>query len=87
MTDAEIQNVVLRVLGEIAPEADLSRLKPQGRLRDQLDMDSMDFLNFIIGLHRELHVEILEKDYGRLATLAGCTQYLQTALEAQSSVQ
>ena len=82
MTEAQIRDVVLRVLGEIAPEADLSALQPQARLRDQLDIDSMDFLNFVIGLHKELHVEIPERDYGRLATLAGCIEYLASALTA-----
>lgn len=80
MTDAEIRQTVLRVLGEIAPEADLERLAPNARIRDQLDIDSMDFLNFIIGLHKELHVEIPERDYGRLLTLAGCVEYLRQAL-------
>ncbi len=85
MSDAQIQEIVLRVLAGIAPEADLTRLKPQGRLRDQLDIDSMDFLNFVIGLHRELHVEIPERDYGRLMTLAGCIEYLQAASPSQKS--
>jgi acyl carrier protein len=58
MTAAEIRETVLRVLANIAPEADLGRLKPDARLRDQFDIDSMDFLNFIIGLHQELHVDI-----------------------------
>jgi acyl carrier protein len=79
MSTAEIQETILRVLAEIAPEAELGSLKPQARLRDQLDLDSMDFLNFVIGLHKELHVEIPERDYGKLATLAGCTDYLTSA--------
>jgi acyl carrier protein len=79
MTAAEIRETVLRVLANIAPEADLSRLAPDARLRDQLDIDSMDFLNFIIGLHQELQVEIPERDYGQLTTLTGCIDYLQKA--------
>jgi acyl carrier protein len=80
MTDNEIRETVLRVLGGIAPEADLNQLTPQGRLRDQLDLDSMDFLNFVIGLHEELHIDIPEREYGHLATLAGCVDYLSTAV-------
>jgi len=79
MTAAEIRETVLKVLVNIAPEADLSRLAPAARLRDQLDIDSMDFLNFIIGIHKELHVEIPERDYSQLMTLAGCIDYLQKA--------
>ncbi|HVN10367.1 MAG TPA: phosphopantetheine-binding protein, partial [Patescibacteria group bacterium] len=59
-----------------APEADLSQLKPGQRIREQLDIDSMDALNFVIGLHKELQVEIPEADYGKLATLNDCVEYL-----------
>ena len=76
MTRDEIKAVVLRVLGQIAPEADLSQLKPDRRLRDQLDIDSIDLLNFVIGVHKELHVEIPEADYPKLATLDGCLNYI-----------
>lgn len=84
MSDTDIQEAVLRVLSGIAPEADLCNLKPQGRIRDQLDIDSMDFLNFVIGLHRELRVEIPERDYSRMTTLAGCIEYLQAATKSQN---
>lgn len=76
MTKDETREVVLRVLGRIAPEADLSQLKPKLRIRDQLDIDSMDLLNFVIGIHKELHVDIPEADYPKLATLDGCLGYL-----------
>jgi acyl carrier protein len=57
-------------------------------LRDQLDMDSMDFLNFVIGLHGELNVEIPETDYRELSTLDGCVAYLKrTRGKAQQSAQ
>ena len=58
MTKDQIRETVLRVLGQIAPEADLSQIKPNLRIRDQLDIDSMDLLNWVIGLHKELNVEI-----------------------------
>ena len=85
MSESELRETVLRVLGEIAPEADLARLKPQARLRDQLDIDSMDSLNFVIGLHKEFQVEIPERDYGRLATLAGCLEYLATVTQTSKA--
>jgi acyl carrier protein len=77
MTKDEIRGIVLRVLGQIAPEADLSTLKPDLRIRDQLDIDSMDLLNVVIALHKELNVEIPEADYSKLATLDGCIAYLE----------
>ncbi len=76
MSREKIREIVLRALGRIAPEADLSQLKPGARIRDQLDIDSMDLLNFVIGLHKEMHVEIPEADYPRLATVDGCVDYL-----------
>ena len=76
MTREEIREIVLRALGQIAPEADLSQLKPNLRIRDQLDIDSMDLLNFVIGLHKEFKVEIPEADYPKLATLDGCVDYV-----------
>jgi acyl carrier protein len=74
MSTDEIRAVVLRVPG--APEADLARLDPRVSFRDQLDLDSMDFLNFVIGVHDALHVDIPEPDYPKLATLDGCVEYL-----------
>ena len=76
MTRDEIRSAVLRVLAGIAPEADLGKLDPDLGLRDQLDLDSMDFLNFVIGLEKELHVEIPETDYAKLATLNRCVEHL-----------
>jgi acyl carrier protein len=76
MTKDEIREKVLRALSQVAPEADLSQLKPNLRIRDQLDIDSMDLLNFVIALHKELNLEIPEADYSKLATLEGCVEYL-----------
>ncbi len=83
MTRDQIRETVLRVLGQIAPEADLSQLKSDLRIRDQLDIDSMDLLNWVIGLHKELNVDIPEADYPRLATLDGCIDYLSARRELQ----
>ena len=75
MADA-LRAVVLRVLGDIAPEADLASLRPDIAFREQLDLDSMDLLNFVVGLHGALGVEIPEADYPKLATLDACVEYL-----------
>ena len=72
----DIQGMILRLLGEIAPEADLTSLRPDLNLRDQLDIDSMDFLNFVIALHKAFEIEIPEADYPRLSTLNGCVAYI-----------
>ena len=84
MTEAEIKAVVLRVLGGIAPEADLAAIDSQASLRDQLDVDSVDFLNFIVGLHKELGVDIPDADASKLATISGCVSYLASRVNKQS---
>ncbi|HUP33209.1 MAG TPA: acyl carrier protein [Gaiellaceae bacterium] len=76
MSRDEIRTAVLRILGDIAPEADPDTLRPDVDLREQLDIDSMDFLNFVIGIDQELGVSIPEREYPRLATLDGCVDYL-----------
>ena len=79
MTRDEIEATVLRALGEIAPEADLGSIKRDVAFREQLDLDSMDVLNFVITLHAALGVEIPEADYPKLATLGGCVDYVLSA--------
>ena len=76
MKEDDIRATVLRLLGEIAPEADLGRLRPNENLRDQLDLDSMDFLSLLTALSTELGLEIPESDYGKTTTLDGCVAYL-----------
>ncbi len=79
MTHDDVRKTVLGILGRIAPEADLGRLDPDVGLREELDIDSMDFLRFVEALHKELGVEVPEKDYPKLNTLRGCVAYLTAA--------
>lgn len=76
MTREQLRAVFLRELGEIAPEADLSALDPRADLRESLDIDSLDFLNLIVRLHKALAVDIPETDYRRLLTLESGLDYL-----------
>lgn len=76
VTPDQIKERVLRLLGEIAPEADLTTLRPDVSFRDQLDLDSMDFLNFVILLHKTFGLDIPESDYPKYATLKGCVEQL-----------
>lgn len=77
------RETVLRLLTDIAPELDPSEIVPEDNLREQLDLDSMDFLNFMIALHQEYGIEIPEADYRKLQTLDGCIGYLNAALQAK----
>jgi acyl carrier protein len=76
MTEAELRKTVLDTLGDIAPEADLATLAPGKDFREELDIDSMDFLNFVIALHEKLGIDIPEAEYPRLVTLDGAVAYL-----------
>jgi acyl carrier protein len=67
---------VLEVLGEIAPEVDPAALRGDVPLRDQVDLDSMDFLNLLVGVHERTGAEIPESDYPKLATLDQLVAYL-----------
>jgi acyl carrier protein len=81
VTGDEIRTKVVEVLGEVVPELEASSLRAGEPLRDQLDIDSMDFLNFAIGLHKAFGVEIPEADYRELATLDGCADYLAARIK------
>ena len=78
-TANDIREAALRILGEIVPEANLSSLDPAASFRDQLDIDSMDFLNFVIALHQSLRIEVPEADYPKLSSLDACVDYLTAA--------
>ena len=76
MNEQDIRSMTAEVLAGIAPEADLSTVKDDEDLRDALDLDSMDFLNFVIGLSRRSGVMIPEADTPRLRTMRGLVAYL-----------
>ena len=76
MNASDIRRLAADVLAGIAPEADLSGVGDGEDLREALDLDSMDFLNFIIGLSQGSGVAIPEADYPRLFTLQGLVAYL-----------
>jgi acyl carrier protein len=76
MTREELEAIVKRVLSGIAPEADLETLDPGTDLRESLDLDSMDFLNFLVGLREETGIEVPDVDVTRVSTLASCLDYL-----------
>jgi acyl carrier protein len=80
MKPEEIRPLVLAELARIAPELEESELKAGRPLRDQVDLDSMDWLNFLVALHERFKVEIPESDYKRLGTLDEIAAYLATKL-------
>ncbi len=85
MTEPEVRQIILDIIHDIAPDEDLSDVKPDVRLRDQIDLDSMDFLDIVMELRKRHKIEVPEDDYMELATLDGCVGYLTPKFEAQSA--
>lgn len=79
MNETEIRRLAAEVLAGIAPEADLARVRDDEDLREALDLDSMDFLNFVIGLSEKGGRKIPEADVPKLFTMRGLLTYLQPA--------
>lgn len=80
MTDSELKAVVCDALKRIAPETDPTNVPGGLDLREELDLDSMDFLNFVVDLHERLKVDIPEAEYRRFCTLDGCVRELRARL-------
>ncbi len=80
MNDNEIRERVIKTLSDIVPELDAATLKADKSLRDQLDIDSMDFLNFLIALHQEFAVDVPEADAPKLGSIDACVAYVAAAL-------
>lgn len=76
MTEAEIKTAIFAALRQVAPEADPAALAPTENVRTTLDIDSYDFLNFLIGLSESVGFAVPEADYGKLVTLEDMTRYL-----------
>lgn len=76
----ELQSTIFEILASIAPEAELDELNPEVDMREALDIDSFDFLNFLIALDEELGVEIPESDYGQLVSLNDLLEYIGARL-------
>lgn len=76
MTEKDVRAAVIEVLQSIAPELEEAELRPDRLLRDQIDLDSMDWLNVIVALHERLNVDIPESDYAKLTTLDAIVAYI-----------
>ncbi len=85
MTRDEIRRAVLAALAHVAPDADLAALDPRADLREALDLDSMDFLNFVLALHEALHVEIAEREYRAFSTVEDAIDALLAKLGAKTA--
>ena len=80
MTREEIFEAVKDIIATIAPDEDTASLTPGERLRDQIELDSMDFLDIVMELRKRYGVQVPEDDYMELSTLQGCVDYLAPKL-------
>jgi acyl carrier protein len=81
MTGAEIKEAVVEILADIAPDEDCSNLKEDVPFRDQLELDSMDFLDIVMELRKRYRVQIPEEDYPQLASMASTVAYLEPLMK------
>lgn len=81
MTREDIAQAVIDIIIDVVPDEDCSQLDPAVALRDQLELDSMDFLDIVMELRKKYGVEVPEADYPQLATLNGCVDYLEPSLK------
>jgi len=80
MSDIDIRKVLQEELNNIAPEVDIASVDPEADLREAIDIDSMDFLNFVTAVHHRLNIDIPELDYPKLVTLDGAISYVEAKL-------
>ena len=81
MTPGEIREEVLDILSDIAPDEDMSNLDDDNAFRDQLELDSMDFLDIVMELRKRYRVQIPEEDYEHLASMSSTVRYLQPIMK------
>ena len=80
MTDAEIRALILQLIGDIAPEADLTQARDSDDVREAFDLDSMDFINLVTAIHERTKINIPESDYNKIFVLKEAVAYVRDAL-------
>jgi len=81
MTPEQIRQVILEILERIVPDEDLSSLKDEVPFREQMELDSMDFLDIVMELRKQYRVQIPEEDYHHLGTMSGTVTYLEPLMK------
>jgi len=81
MSKEKIREIIYNIIKDIAPDEDLSNLDDTKAIRDQIELDSMDFLDIVLELRKRYKVDVPEEDYPKLATINGCVEYLEPKLK------
>jgi len=82
MTREDVSKAIISIINDILPEGDCSGVDPDKKLRDQLELDSMDFLDIVMELRKKYGIEVPESDYPQLATLNSCVNYLEPKMKS-----
>lgn len=77
MNAPDIREAIVQILSDIVPDDDLSELQDEVPFREQLELDSMDFLDIVMELRKRYRVQVPEEDYGQLASMASTVAYLE----------
>jgi acyl carrier protein len=85
MNPEEIRQVLLEILGRIVPDEDLSVLQDDVPFREQIELDSMDFLDIVMELRKQYRIQIPEEDYANLNTMGGAVNYLTPLMKGVSA--
>lgn len=86
MTREEVRTAILSIISDIAPDEDLGSIKDDETLRDQFDLDSMDFLDIVMELRKRFNLEVPETDYPNLVSMSSCVEYLFPRLKDHQTV-
>jgi acyl carrier protein len=86
VTSAEIRDAIVNILEDIAPDSDLSNLKNDVSFREQLELDSMDFLDIVMELRKRYRVQVPEEDYPQLASMKSTVAYLEPRMKDLAKV-
>jgi len=81
MTTAEIKEAIITILADIAPDEDLDNLKDDVAFAEQLEMDSMDFLDIVMELRKRYRIQVPEEDYPKLASMDSTVEYLEPIMK------
>ena len=81
MTRVEVRQAIMDIIEELVPDEDLSKIDDKEKIRDQIELDSMDFLDIIMELRKRYGINVPEDDYPHFITLVGCMNYLEPTLK------
>jgi len=86
MTREDVRHAIISIIADIAPDEDLSQVQDEVKLRDQFDLDSMDFLDIVMELRKRFNLEVPEADYPQLVSMGSCIEYLFPRLKDKAPV-